>query len=198
MAYEIEMKAWVDDWEAVEAYLRRACTFEREFRKEDRYFLPPQAVDGEGSGDEAGESPGVNRRPEPRYFRIRIDGTKAYVTFKEKETRHGMERNLEREFTVDDAAAFVHLMERVGCYEAFAKVKEGLHFADGGLTVELVHVEELGDFLEVEFVHADDDDELHERAAAQIRRFFADAGIPDDRVEAEPYMKLLREARGGV
>ncbi|MFW5684917.1 MAG: class IV adenylate cyclase [Spirochaetota bacterium] len=177
MAYEVEMKAWVDDWERVERYLRSACEFERSFRKEDRYYSHESAADG-------------------FLFRVRIDPPRAYVTFKEKRVRGGAEVNLEREFTVDDASAFVELQERLGAVEAFAKVKEGLHFRFDGLTVELVHVHELGDFLEIEFVHDDDDDELHDAAVARIRRFLDAAGIAEDRVEPRPYMKLLRDARG--
>ncbi|MFW5744350.1 MAG: hypothetical protein ACOC2D_13830 [Spirochaetota bacterium] len=191
MAYEIEMKAWVDDWPAVERALRDRCTFERSFRKDDRYFAPP---DGEG------------------LFRVRIDGRpaargegsarRAYVTYKEKEVRDGVEVNLEREFGVDDAEAFVEFVTSFRCRETFAKVKEGLHFSHDGLTVELVHVEGLGDFLEVECVLADDgggagpDGGGHDETAERIRALVRELGVDDERIEARPYMKLLRERRG--
>ena len=175
MAYETEMKAWVDDWEAVERYLRGHCVFERRFRKEDRYFSLGK-----------------------RLFRIRADGRKAYVTFKEKSVRDGTEFNMEREFGVDDADAFGDLAAWLGCRESFAKAKEGLHFVHGDLTVELVHVEELGDFLEVEYVHDDNDADRHADAASRIRTFLAEAGIDERRIEAQPYMKLLREVRSGT
>ena len=184
MAYEIEMKAWVDDWAAVERALRDRCTFERSFRKDDRYFAPP---DGEG------------------LFRVRIDagapgahapGTHGpgYVTYKEKEVRDGVEVNLEREFGVDDAQAFVEFVTSFRCRETFAKVKEGLHFSYDGLTVELVRVEGLGDFLEVECVVADDAG--HDETAERIRAFVRGLSIADERIEPQPYMKLLRERRG--
>lgn len=172
MAYETEMKAWIDDWTPVERYLRETCTFERSFRKEDRYY----------------ETNGST-------FRLRVDGSKAYVTYKDKTVSSGTEFNMEREFGVDDADAFVDLAEHIGCDEVFAKVKNGLHFAHGDLTVELVHVEGLGDFLEVEFVHTDDDSERHTDAAHRIRAFLRDAGVDPTRIEPEPYMKLLREVR---
>lgn len=179
MAYEIEMKAWVDDWAAVERALRDRCTFERSFRKDDRYFAPP---DGEG------------------LFRVRIDAGApgnhgpGYVTYKEKEVRDGVEVNLEREFGVDDAEAFVEFVTSFRCRETFAKVKEGLHFSHDGLTVELVRVEGLGDFLEVECVVADDGG--HHETAERIRAFVRELGIADERIESRPYMKLLRERRG--
>lgn len=190
MAYEIEMKAWVDDWEALEATLRDRCTFERSFRKEDRYFASP---DGEG------------------LFRVRSDGrradaaTRAYVTSKEKDVHDGMERNLEREFSVDDAEAFIDLVTSFGCRETFAKVKAGLRFTRDGLTVELARVEGLGDFLEVECVVEDEnaaerdaagEAALHRDTAARIRAFFSELGVADARIESRPYMQLLRERRG--
>ncbi|MFW5743550.1 MAG: CYTH domain-containing protein [Spirochaetota bacterium] len=193
MAYEIEMKAWVLDWEALEATLRDRCTFERLFRKEDRYFATP---DGEG------------------LVRVRIDAAPgsagralgggscgAYVTSKEKHVHEGMERNLEREFGVDDAEAFIDLVTSFGCRETFAKTKAGLRFTRDGLTVELARVQGLGDFLEVECVVADDnaaegDAARHREAAARIRAFFSELGVPDERIEPRPYMQLLRERRG--
>lgn len=174
MAYEVEMKAWVDDWAAVEARLRATCTFSRAFRKEDRYFAP---------ADDA------------RLFRVRVDGEAAYVTYKEKRIADGAEVNLEREFGVDDAGAFVDFVTRFRAREEFAKVKEGLHFDHDGLTVELVRVEGLGEFLEVELVHESDDPAVHRRAVERIRAFLADVGIRPERIEEQPYMKLLRERR---
>lgn len=177
MPYEVEMKAWVDDWKAVEERVRELCVFERSFRKEDRYFR------------KAGEK----RVEHQQLFRVRIDDTTAYVTFKDKTVNHGAEINLEREFTVDDAASFLELMERAGCEQSFAKVKEGLHFTRDGLTVELVHVQALGDFLEVESVHPDAGADVHEAVVERIRSLIAAVGIDPARIEGRPYMQLLRE-----
>lgn len=181
MAYEIEMKAWVDDWKALEAALADRCAPEGSFRKEDRYFVPP---DGEG------------------LFRVRTDGRGAYVTYKEKDVRDGVEVNLEREFGVDDAEAFTEFVTSFRCRETFAKVKEGRRFSYEGLTVELAHVEELGDFLEVECVVAESggrqtagDEAAHRETADRIRAFVRALGIADDRIESRPYMQLLRERR---
>ena len=175
MAYEVEMKAWVDDWPATEAYLRRTCRFRRSFRKEDRYFYA-------GPGEDADE----------RRFRVRVDDERTCVTYKDRLVREDAEINVEREFTVDDAGAFLDLMMRAGSREAYAKSKEGLHFEHDGLTVELVRVAGLGDFLEVEYVHAEKNETVDAQAVARIRAFLADAGIPPGRVERRPYMELLR------
>lgn len=182
MGYEVEMKAWVDDWQAVEAHLRATCVLERGFEKSDRYYR----CDGRDGGSEV---PG-------QMFRVRADDGRATVTFKEKRLADGVEFNREREFGVDDPGAFLELVERVGCREVFAKKKRGLHFHRDGLVVELCHVEGLGDFLEVEWLHEHDDETAHGEAAGRIRELIRGAGISDERIEERPYMKMLREARG--
>ena len=96
-----------------------------------------------------------------------------------------MERNLEREFGVDDAEAFIDLVTSFGCRETFAKVKAGLRFTHDGLTVELARVEGLGDFLEVECVVEDESERdatgeaaLHRDTAARIGRSSASSASP--------------------
>ena len=182
MAVEIEAKAWVDDWEAVESALSEQYRFVREFTKSDRYFLfPGQEKPGPGLFASA--------------FRVRTDGEKAYVTFKRKELRGDTEVNQEREFIVDDVAGFVDLAARLECREHFAKVKRGRHYEDGETTIELVHVEGLGDFLEVEIVLDQTDDDRASEMSESIRSVIVGCGIPPDRIERRPYMELLREAR---
>ncbi len=184
MAYEVEMKAWVDDWKALEATLRERSGFRRSFRKEDRYYR----MDVERNED------ATLKRADPG-FRIRMEGERACVTFKRKSRRGSAEVNLEREFRVDDTRAFLDLMMRTGYFQEFAKVKEGLRFEHDGLVAELAHVEELGDFLEVESIGANDDEAAHATAVRRITAFMTDCGIGSDRIEERPYMTLLRTAR---
>lgn len=182
MAYEVEMKAWVDDWDSMETTLRNRAAFVRAFRKEDRYFL----VDAGSSA--------LDGRSE-RGFRLRVDGQGARVAFKRKRRHRQAEINVEREFEVDDAEAFVELMKRIGLEPEFTKVKEGLQFDSDGLVIELVHIRELGDFLEVEYVDECADDSTHEAATQRIEEFLRECGVDSDRIETEPYMKLLRRVR---
>ena len=61
-----------------------------------------------------------------------------------------------------------------------------------GVWRQQVRVAGLGDFLEVEYVHAEKNETVDAQAVARIRAFLADAGIPPGRVERRPYMELLR------
>lgn len=173
MGYEIELKAWVDDWEAIETTLRSRCRFIRRFHKSDRYFRSPHA-DGR-----------------PASFRLREEDTRACVTFKTKTIRDGIEYNREREFMVDDSAAFVELVRRSGCEEYASKTKTGLEFRSDGMTIELTTVGSIGDFIEVEILESSDDPRAHARAARRIRQVLADTGISVHRIESRPYLALL-------
>ena len=179
MKYEVELKAWIDDWDAVKARLHEECLFIRDFRKADRYFSRSGEPERETS------------------FRVRLDNGGAIVTFKDKSLRDRMEYNQEREFTVDDAEAFVELVERTGCRQYASKVKEGLEFRYGGLTVELVRVEELGEFVEIEVMEESGRAELHKRAAARIRAFLDLIGIDPSRIEQRSYVSLLGRQKIG-
>lgn len=184
MAYETEMKAWIDDWDAVEAHLRGRLVFNRAFIKEDRYYI------GAGGGSSAGAPIGPT-------FRLRKDGEHCVVTFKTKAIRNGMEFNQEREFAVDDGDEFAAFAAHIGFVNDARKVKRGLSFTDGDLHVELVEIVGLGFFLEVEFVHEDGDDDLHDQAAARIRAVLELAGVKASQIESRPYNQLLRERESG-
>jgi adenylate cyclase, class 2 len=179
MGYEIELKAWVSDWDELEKRLRASCRFVREFQKSDRYFRSR-------TGNERDTS-----------FRLRMDGDTAIVTFKEKQPRGGIEFNREREFTVDDAGAFLELVGRTDSEEFVTKVKTGLEFRSDEMTVELTRVERLGAFLEIEIIEKTADPAIHEAAARKIKAFLATTGISEDMMEARSYVDLLRRDEVG-
>jgi predicted adenylyl cyclase CyaB len=170
--YEIELKAWVDDRDAVLTALNERCVFVRRFRKSDRYF----ELDG---------------RRETSFMLLETDDS-AVVAFKEKEVRDGVEYNREHEFGITGVDVFLALLERIGCEEYLNKVKTGLQFAVDGITVELVTVQSLGEFIEVEILEPGDNPHDHDRAARRIRQFLADIGVDDRRIESRSYGSLLR------
>ncbi len=179
MRYEIELKAWVEDWDALETRLRATCEFIREFHKSDRYFRRPADAERDTS------------------FRLRRDNDGAVVTFKEKRPRDGVEYNRERESGVDDADVFLELVERVGCIEYASKIKNGLEFRSDGMTVELVRVKGLGSFLEIEIIEHTSDASVHEQAALKIRAFLGRTGISEGQIEERSYVDLLRGKKIG-
>ncbi|MFO7849417.1 MAG: hypothetical protein R6V67_05615, partial [Spirochaetia bacterium] len=90
MGTEVEIKAWVDNPEAVRRFLRENSRFAGTYVKEDTYFCRISS----GAGQEKnGET----------LFRLREQGGVSVVTLKEKSRKEGVEVNREHEFTVSDS-----------------------------------------------------------------------------------------------
>jgi len=126
-------------------------------------------------------------------FRIRKDGTNLVVTRKHKEDRaDGVEVNREIEFHVSngDVKAF---FTSLGYTPLIEKRKVGSMWKNGNLTVELVHVDHLGDYLEMELLLEDDANDMELRDAldrlAALRSRFGVADLP---LEGRYYIDMLR------
>jgi predicted adenylyl cyclase CyaB len=191
MATEVEMKAWVTDRETVRARLEQECSFEREFLKEDVYYLIP--------GGEAARSDDTPQHDRLR-FRVRRDGEHAVCTYKDKSFRSGGEVNEEREFEVSDQAVFEQFLLRIGCEEYVRKTKRGVVYQCSEVHAELSHVSGLGDFLEVEQIveprsdeHEGDARDRVAHAEASVRALMERLGVASGAIEPRPYTQLLRE-----
>jgi predicted adenylyl cyclase CyaB len=178
MAHEVEMKVWVTDWDGLSEALRKRCSYEGTTRKEDRYFRRP------------------DKDPRRHYgFRVRLDEGPPTVTYKIRSTEDGVERNVENEFHVDDAEAFIGMADRLGCTEYMSKVKYGEEYTCGEMTIGLYHLSEVGDFLEVETIVTDEG--AVPAAVDAVRAFVREVGMESARVESRPYGELVRLAREG-
>ena len=179
MSYEIEVKAWVKEPQAVRGSLDQEASFLRHFEKNDVYF--------EGEATYADQ---------PVTVRIREDDGKSLCTFKERRTVDGVEHNREWEFAVGNAEAMETLLLRLGLPELVRKRKLGASYRYDDLLVELSEVEGLGHFIEVEkLVDTSADEATQAEAKAQVRRVISHFGIPDDAVEGRPYTELLLRQR---
>ncbi len=172
---EIELKARVRDPEAVEASVRSFARFVRSFDKSDGYWHGPEWRFSRGT----------------KGFRLRMDGGKAVVTFKQKRNDGGIEVNRETEFEVSDAAAFTALVERIGCEPFYRKRKRGKAYEHDGCTIELVSVDGLGDFIEIERLLERDDPADVALAQGTIRTILGMAGVPDGEIEGRSYSELV-------
>jgi adenylate cyclase class 2 len=199
VAFEIELKAWIDDREAAERRIGALADLTADYEKEDRYWLPASP-----SGEpRAVPVSGVRIRRETVIAR---DGNKesvTLVTYKTKEVRDGIEVNNEKEFSLkdplgggaagDEAAveAFEELLERLGLTPGISKKKKGRSWKYGGITVELSDVERLGCFLELEVLAGDCESETVERARESLFGLLGLIGISKDRIETRYYNEML-------
>lgn len=182
MAYEIEIKAWLTEPEALLRRLEARTDRVKEYVKEDVYYRAPAAAPG----------------GEAQEFRLRRESGENICTFKEKNIRRGVEVNRELEFTVSDAEAFHELVLRSGCSVFARKKKTGRVFSLPEADVEVSHIAGLGDFVEIEKIVEQDDPAHHDAAEQVVRDLLRDLGIDENAIEARPYTRMLTERGHGV
>ncbi|HPE36740.1 MAG TPA: class IV adenylate cyclase [Spirochaetales bacterium] len=172
---EIELKARLRDPAAVEERLRAFARFVRAFDKLDSYWHGPDWRFARGT----------------KGFRVRSDGDASVVTFKVKRNEAGIEINRETEFEVSDQAAFVALIERIGCEPFYRKRKTGTLYEHDGFSIELVEVAGLGHFLEIEKLLDSDDPALMAITMGGLKAVLAKAGVPESDIEGRSYSELI-------
>lgn len=177
MATEIEIKAWVDHRDELEARLRSMAIFIGPYRKQDVYFT----YDRPQPGQEGATA-----------FRIREDGGRFIVTNKVKTIRDGVEVSLENEFTVSDAGEFERMMVALGFHSYIRKEKIGTAWKLGAINVDFSLVTGLGDFIELEILLENGAGEpAITRAKEALLAALSELGLSAERMEALPYTELL-------
>ena len=195
MAIEIELKAHIKDSEALKRLLFEKAEYLCSFEKEDTYYFPSDNPDIPRSG--------VRLRGESKTL---PDGTirkTAYVTYKTKELRDGIEVNNEKEFEVcssqySPVIVFDEFLKMTGLAPGFSKHKKGWAFSKDGINAELLEVEKLGWFLEVEIVVNDIESDAVKGTAIeekkkQLLEFLSGLGIKKDSIESRYYSEMLKE-----
>ncbi len=175
---EIELKARLRDKAAVEEKVASFATFMRNLDKADEYWHGPDWRFVRGT----------------KGFRLRMDEQKAIVTFKQKRNDGGIEINNETEFEVSDAKAFKSLVERIGCEPFYRKRKIGKAYEFEGCTIEIVEVEGVGGFIEIERLLQVDDPEAIAIAQGTLRTILSMAGVPASEIEGRSYSELVLKA----
>jgi adenylate cyclase class 2 len=188
---EIELKAHVDDPEAVKKRLSALGVWGGSYIKEDCYWngagaLPPS---------------GLRVRHETRTLPDRTTAAACIVTFKTKEKRDGIEVNEENEFTVSDGGTFSALLPRLGLHEDYRKKKAGeVWIVDGDITAELAQVGDsrrsLGFFLELEIISDRDDPDTVRIARSRLLTLLAACALPESQIEPRYYAEMLHAHTG--
>ena len=180
--YEIEMKARVTNPESLLDRLRSMGCFLGSCEKTDFYWAL------------ADYSPD---RPDKK-FRLRKEGDVFTVTYKEKRVVGEIEINEEREFQVSSPEVFLELMGRAGSTELMSKRKRVEKFRVGRCLVEAVHVEGLGDFVEIEILAEDAGTETVRIARQELFSVLERCGIGIEEIETRFYSDLLAAKKGEV
>jgi adenylate cyclase class 2 len=188
---EIELKARVEDPEAVKRRLFGLGVWGGAYTKEDCYWKAD-------AGNSMLPASGLRVRRESRKLPDGNAASACTVTFKTKEKRDGIEVNEETEFTVSDGDAFSALLSRLGLHEDYRKTKTGEVWTVDGITAELAEVGDsrrsLGVFLEIEIIADNDNPATVETARARLLGLLADCGLGEDRIESRYYAEMLSGA----
>jgi len=190
MATEIELKARVQDSEALKALLHKKAEYSGAFYKEDTYWLLAPGL----------PAPPVSRLRIRREKRSLLGGNNVsatVVTYKTKEVRDGIEINDELEFNVNPGTKFEEFLKSVGFKPGTFKTKRGWDFSRDGVTAELVEVEGLGWFIELEILANDINAENLEESVAEAKQkllgFLDELGISREAIESRYYTEMLKD-----
>lgn len=184
---EIELKAWLTDYEATRRAVEAAgAELRGDSVKRDLYYGPER----KGPRD-------IDLEKDP-VFRLRSEGADWIVTAKRRSTEDGIETNEEVEFKVDDPAAFREFAQQIGFRPFIVKRKTTRKYESGRVGVELHRLDPLGDFIELEIMLEDGApaDERKE-AERELREHLARYGVPEGKIEPRRYIDMLRKIGAG-
>lgn len=176
MSIEVEIKAWVDDFQTIKGLLDSKYQFVKEYTKEDLYFKGMDSIS--------------QKEKEVRIRRV--DGS-SIVTYKERSHQGKVEVNIEKEFKVDNYDNFKYLIEELGYRAYITKTKTGFLYNENGINIELSNVTGLGYFIEIESV-IDEDGDVN-RETRRIYEILDSLKISRDRVEDQFYVEMLLDRK---
>jgi predicted adenylyl cyclase CyaB len=177
---EIELKARVRDPREIRQKLSLFMEYQSQIEKNDEYWIVPLAM------SESNFFSGTFR------VRLRQEPGRVLVTFKEKSYQEGLEVNKEVEFGVSDAVSFRHLLEKMSAKIHYRKRKTGTLWKMGdSIIAELVNVEGLGDFLEVETMYEESENIDLRALKISLLGIIRKSGLMESDIEPRPYSQLL-------
>ena len=174
MSIEIEIKAWVDEFDTILEKLKEKYSFVGEYDKEDIYLKGIDSI-----------------TDEEKEIRLRKVSDKFIVTYKDRSHQGKVEVNIEKEFEIDDKNNFLYVMEKLGYITYIRKSKKGYGFVSDVINIELSHVENLGDFIEIEYL-AKNDSEV-ESAKIKIFSILDELRISREKIEDRFYVEMIMD-----
>jgi len=188
MVTEIELKAHVRDSEALRKILSGKAELNGAFEKRDVYWFGPESSTLTVTK--------LRVRKEKRSFADGTENSVCLVTYKAKEEYHGIEINDELEFEVEPVEAFEAFLKKAGLKPGAGKTKRGWAFVKERITAELVEVDGLGWFIELEILVGakDKSEETITKTRKTLLAFLDDLGIEREAIESRFYLDLLSSA----
>ncbi|MGD1819531.1 MAG: hypothetical protein ACPKOI_06595 [Pleomorphochaeta sp.] len=188
MSKEIELKAYVDDYQATLSLLRGSSDIsdEKYTEKFDIYFFNPIV------------NQAFRVRKELKKQEDTILSKKTIYTVKDKYIDNGIELNTEFEVDLgfDEFNSSIVFFDKLGFKESHRKEKKGYSFIynkfDTPLHIELLEVNDLGWFFEIEFVVDDEIDEINSgKLVNNLYETLEKFKIPYSNIEKRYYSEMI-------
>lgn len=149
-----------------------------------------------GKGREVHKADHYFRRPGEEIQAMRIRSYNGIIEMTCKKTMHDDlgENNYEYEFQSpsDQLDAAVRFFHALGLEDFFIKKKDGWEWYSDGAHIELLEVNDLGYFLEIEMLLPfDASAEDAERAGMEIHRILSECGGSEDDIESRSYREMI-------
>jgi adenylate cyclase class 2 len=198
MAFEIELKARIDEPLRLKERLNALGEYECAYEKDDTYWIPAEkrapGIPVPGSIPQSG----VRVRREQDTGADGRSSERVLVTYKVREIFDGIEINDEREFEVSDGKVFEEMLERLGLSPGSRKKKQGWAWncalsGEPRVRAELSAVERLGWFIELEIIAADSGEETVRTGRNRLLALLDSLGIPRTRIESRAYTGMLHD-----
>ncbi len=192
--FEIELKAHLQDRNSLLKLLPSFATFAGSVRRDDTYynFFTPEnkKIAARIRIETPVEAPGISL-PNPVKPAI-------LLTYKRKEIKTdssgtSIEINDEKECSLSDRETLEALLLDTGYKFSHSKTKSVIDFKYKDATIEVVNIEKLGDFVEIEILSPSNDDETVKKYQEELKSILAKCNIDSSQIEERYYSDMLRE-----
>ena len=175
---EIEIKAYIKDFDSVLNFLKDNAKFKKKYFKKDIYYAKEESIKKENIKTSD-------------CIRLRIEHGGYTFCTKERTLIDGVEVNEEIEVKVSKKKArfIINFLSKLQKYKEFVKKeKKGYAFIYKNALVEISKIKNLDNFIEIEFLNSN---ETVENQILQLKSILNEIGIDENCIETEPYINLL-------
>ena len=180
MNSEIEIKAYVRDFESTLSFLYENARFKKKYFKKDIYYA---------KGDDILN----NDIKLKNCIRLRVENGGYTFCSKDRKIIDGVEVNDEIELKVSKKKArfIVNFLSSLQGYREYVrKEKRGYAFVYKNSLVEVSQIKGLGDFVEIEFLN---NANSVENQVSQLKTILKEIGIDEKEIETRPYVEMLKK-----
>lgn len=175
---EIEIKAYVKDFESVLDFLYKNAKFKKKYFKKDIYYAKESSIkNGNIKTSDC--------------IRLRMEHGGYTFCTKERVLIDGVEVNDEIEIKVTKKKSrfIINFLAQLQKYKEYVrKEKKGYAFIYKNALVEVSKIKKLGNFIEIEFLNSS---ETIDNQIYQLKSILNDIGISENDIETEAYINLL-------